>query len=686
MEHSIRLRKNLIYLPKTQENNTVLAMTVIAELMKFGFLPSNEAREMLERASSAELIKFHDELISYLKTATGAESDYRPFWKGFPQEVMEKSEVELWIHQIIHYLSNGNYEPNEWTKNRPSAFEQPQYTIYKAGNSETLQMIFTDLVSANQSLTPQDLADVQWIAENKAFELPKVIPFKETLCALAAIGLDVPVQTVTDVLRIAVGMSGGDVSLPKVPSALVQINAWSKELITNPAREKFRFRKFSRAERKRILGLFEKTNCEASEAILKDQRFIRLGEILHPGEYARQFPKTAAMFDRLRNEKVTSWFGRVNQGFKESLAEGLKVLSERPGEFMRRVDWLVRTFDKNEVLREFEKVAKKVSNKVLFEAYAHFERRANPLKNRTIMIKGARARTKLPDLEALDVETVLAVQKIIKNVLTEKFAKLPPLGTVWIDEELKNVPMPANMRSLSAALRPTIRGQRTAIGNQNAKVIRAFLHWFDERGSEDIDLTATFLGFGLCERIGWNGSHNAEIGCYSGDVRHRQGACAEYVDVNVAESLKTGFKYVVLDARNYNGRGLNTVKECAFGYMEREFPEANEVFVPATLANAVRLQSESVTTIVAIIDLETREYIFLDIDQAGIPVASANFTQILEAIKPYCEPPKFSVYDLLKMHAEARGQIITEREQSETRFDYAPFAESYGETLKFMGI
>jgi hypothetical protein len=686
MEHRIRFRKNLIYLPQSEENNTVLAMSAVAELMQFGFLPSAEAREMLERASKTEIINFHDQVISYLKSAAGAESNYRPFWKGFPQEVMEKTEVELWLHQIIHYLSNGNYEPNEWTRNRPQAFEQPKYTIYKTGSEDSLQNIFTDLVSTNQSLTPQDLADVKWIAENSAVTMPKVVPFKETLCALASLGLDVPVKSVTDVLRIAVGMSGGDVSLPKVPRALVRINAWSPDLGSNPEREKFKFRKFKRAERRRILELFEKTNCDPTEAVLKDQRFVRLGEILHPGEYQRQFPKAFQMFDRLRNQKVTSWYGKVEQAFKISVADGLNVLAERPGEFMRRLDWLVRTFDETEVLKAFRDVADRVSNKVLFEAYAHFERRTHKSTNRTVMIKGARKRTRLPDLPALNPETVSEIKNIIKTVLLAKFSMLPSLGMVWIDEELKNIPLPANMRSLSAALRPTIRGQRTKIGNQNAKVVRAYVHWFDAGGNEDIDLTATFVGLGRCERIGWNGTHNSALGCYSGDVRHRQGACAEYIDVNVEEAFEAGHKYVVLDARNYNGRGLDSVKQCAFGYMERQFPKANEIFVPSTLANAVLLQSPSATTIVAILDLESLEYIFLDIDQSGIPVASANVEAILFAIKLYCEPPTFSVYDLLAMHAAARGAITADRESAETRFEYAPFAESYGETLKFMGI
>ena len=38
------------------------------------------------------------------------------------------------------------------------------------------------------------------------------------------------------------------------------------------------------------------------------------------------------------------------------------------------------------------------------------------------------------------------------------------------------------MRSASEGLKPLIRGQRTPIGNDKTKVVRAFCHWFDENG------------------------------------------------------------------------------------------------------------------------------------------------------------------------------------------------------------
>jgi hypothetical protein len=688
MKNIIGLRRNKVFLsPSDRPAGEVMAMTVAAELMQFGYVTDPDALTMLKNASREDLEKFHNETLTYLKDITGANRNYRPFWKGFPEEVMEKSELELWFHQIIHYISNGHYEPNEWTKERPTAFENSSYTVLSAGTEDEFLNIFTDLVSVNQSLTPQDLREVRWFAENiEDLRLPKVIPFKETLTTLASLGVKVPVKTTVDVLRIATAMSGGDTSLPKVPPKEIKLNRWSSVKSPNPEREKFKFKNFTRKERRYLLELLESTHCKAEEAVLKEGRWIRLGEKLHPGEYADKYPKAFKMFSQLRNDRVRSWYSELEGAFRQSTEKGLQVLSQRPGELVRRLDWLVRTKDVPVVMDAFSVIAPKVSNKVLYETLGHFEKRTRPVHNRTIMVKGARKRTKLPDLPAISNTVVERIQDTIKHSLQEKFSKLEPLGSVWIDPELSKIPVPTNMRSVSDALRPTVRGQRVPIGNQDAKVIRAYVHWQDDHGREDIDLTATFLGMGKIEHIGWNGVRNSQtLGCYSGDVRHRRGSCAEYIDINVKEALKAGYKYVVMDANNFNGRGFNTL-ECAFGYMEREHPKANEIFKPSTLANAVKLQSTASTILVAVIDLETQEYIFLDIDKSGLPVTSTDFNGLMEAIKPYCEKPAFSVYDLLKMHTDVRGSLAENPGEADTKFEFAPFSESYVEVLKYMGV
>ena len=692
----VQFRNGIVNLPQGKTVNHLLAMSVTSELMQFGYLLDQDAITNVSNASETDITNFHNEVITWLKEMTGSNRTYKPFWKGFPQEVMSKSEGELWLHQIVHYLTGGAYEPSEWTKERPTAFEHPKYTRVKAGTEDDFLGIFTKMVSLNQSLTPDDLEVVKFFVDG-GYELrmPTVIPFKETLTVLGGMYLSVPVKTVTDVLRIAVHLSGGDTSLPSVPSPKIRANAWSRSTIDNPAREKFKFKKFNRGERKYILGLLEQTNCDVREFVLKDSRWIRLGEILHPGEYTKQFPKAAEMFDDIRNTKVQSWYGEVDAAFKKDFKIGLKKLSERPGEFMRRLDSLLRmagtakAYDKSlvkEITASLDKMGLTASNKVLFESYMHFEKRDQPVQNRTVMIKGARKKTRLPDLPALSSSLVEEIQISILASLQLKFASLEKMGKVYLDEELLKLPLPTNMRSMSSTLKPVMRGQRVPMGNQNAKVIRAFVHWFDERGDQDLDLTATFFGQGKVKHIGWNGDKNTTEGCYSGDIRHRKGACAEYIDINVKAARENGYQYVVLDTRNYNGGSLESVKDCVFGYMEREHPKANEIFVPATLANTVRLTSQSANSISAVIDLETQEYIFLDIDQDGIPVASANFDQIMEAIKPYTELPRFSVYHLLLMHTEARkAELVETPEEAETVLTIDSFP-SYLEIGQWMGV
>ena len=689
MKNIIQFRNGFVNLPETSENNYVLTMTVVSELLQFGYILDSSAIDVLSRASKEDIISFHNEVIDWLKDMTGSKHNYRPFWKGFPEEVMEKSECQLWFHQIIHYLSNGTYEPNEWTKSRPTAFEQPKYTEIVGGTEDKFLSIFTDLVSVNQSLTKDDLETIKWfVSSGQELRFPEVIPFKENLCTLASMGLNVPVKTTTDVLRIAVSMSGGDISLPKVPKEYVKTNRWSRQKSYNVERDNFKFKKFTRKERKYLLGLLEQTNCDSAEAVLKSQRWIRLGEILHPGEYKTKFPKSYQMFNKIRNEKVTSWYGKVDKSFNESLDSGLNKLSERPGEFVRKLDWLIRTNgnQSSKILSTLKAVSPKVSNKVLFETYTHFAKRTDVRLNRSITIKGGRKKIQLPELQPLSHYAVNAIQNSIISTLGNKFSTLDSLGKVWIDENIDKIPLPSNMRSLNPSLKPRVRGIRTPMGNQNAKVIRAFVHWFDEYGNRDLDLSALFIGMGKNKIISWNNSHNEEEGCFSGDIRHRQGPCAEYIDININKALKNGFKYVVLDVRNFNGGSLAEIKDCVFGWMEREHPKANEIFVPATLANTIKLTSSSTNTIVSVIDLETQEYIFLDIDQDGIPVASCNYNEILDSIKEYTEKPKFSVYDLLMLHINSRGQKVENKEEADLVFTFDQFADSYIETLKYMGV
>jgi hypothetical protein len=687
-KNTIALYKGFVCLSESTENNRSLALTVQANLMQYGYMLSEEAFQFLSNANRTDIINFNDECLTYLKDMMGGRYDYEPMYKNFPEEVMSMSDCELFWNQIIHYLSNGEWMPESIEMERPVKFENIKYTVLESISQERFMQIFTDLCSINTSLTPVDRAIVEWFCKEYSGSinnlLPKEVPFKETLCVLASLGLDVPVKTVTDVLRICVHMSGGDVSLPKVPRKTIKKNAWTKTHIANPARELFKFKKFTRAERKYILSLLEKTNCDSKEGILKANRWVRLGERLHPTEYKNKFPKAAKFFDEIRNENPKSWYSDVNKAFKTSFELGLQKLSERSGEFSRRMDALIRTNPNHTkmIMDYFAASAAKTSNKVLFEVYTHFESRAKKQEYRRVMVKGSRTAYPLPVLDALPVRTIGAIQQSIWDILRNKFSSLDKLGKVYIDDELRKIPLPTNMRSLNMSLKPRIRGQRIAFDNVDAKVIRAFVYWMDKDGTEDLDLSATFIGKNETGLLSFQ-NLKFENNLHSGDVRHHQGPCAEYIDIDIADTLAKGYRYVMVDVRNYNGRSLASV-ESVFGLMEREYPESNKLWYPQTIANTQMLQSESTNTLVTILDLQTKEYIFIDEDTDGRPVASLDISNVIDVINHYSKLPAVSVFDILLLHTEARGLLVENKGDADTCFMVENFTNSYEDIAKMM--
>lgn len=683
----IALQRGMFYIDsrasESQEaSGMAIVYTVQAELMQLGVMLDERALSCLSLLTDEDIIRYHDEVIAYLKYIKG-DGNYRPLYDGFPQQVMEMSESELFINAIIHYWSNGEWVPNAYTKAKPTAFEHPSYKVLRPCSEAEFNRIFTDILSVNQSITPMDKEVVKWFLENKPWcirdLLPKTIPFKENLCFL----LGTPSKvfwdyTYTDILRTAAYMSGGDVSLT----------------------ENTRFR-LTNQQRERIMKMLEfKTRCNQREGQefldsledLKKHRNKWLALFNHIHADSKRFRKPAyanaqrvVELLRFHADKIHTWNAKVEaMGFYHKLTE----LSKRPGELSRRLNVLLGQ-NAIAVMSSFASVAHKISNKVLFELYNYFEGRRKDQKQRTVFIKGARKPVKLEPLEALNETLVNDMQFVILDVIKKKFTEWPKLGKVIIDEKLKNIPLPTNMRSISETDMPVVRGTRMPINVDHTKTVRFYVHWKDAFGTEDLDLSATLLGMGQRITVSWNGLYklgsNECLVAHSGDVRHRKGDCAEYIDINIKELRKHSFRYVLVDVRNYNCGSLKNLNP-AFGYMEREHPEANSTWVPNTVAASWRLQSEAKACIAVMIDLETMEYIPLDIDSNSI-TATGDTESILTAMRMYMEPPKLSVYDLLMWHTESRGaEVVEQAEEGEevTHFRFEDFAGSYIETLKLM--
>lgn len=761
-QNTIAFRKGMILVPvfggqcETEASGATpkqIASTLLAELMQLGYMLDEKALDALLYAPKGWVASYYNEIIAYVKKTLGADRAYTPFYRNFPTQVMEMSHLELFLNAVLHYWSNGRWEPPQAVAERGIHFENTDFKIIKLGTPEEFKGIFTKLVSINQSLTEDDKEIVAWFLDNYGGEnltLPERIPFKETLCILAAKRLDVPVKDTTDVLRIAVYMSGGDISLPNVPTLRTDYKGRSYQLqaikqARKDARDKFKFKHFTRSERRYLIGLLAKTNLDVTDMQRRCGRWLRLAFYLNPGEYATKYPKVADAFRQLREQptgeksaftgqdrvQLRTFNSDVDRAFAQDFRAGADLLATRPGEFARRLDWMLRPAKTAKepsrkpqgsmilgdlvgkypdpeaetkvalapaalshaermeyALDTFYTIGHKVSGKVLFEMYTHFQNRLKEGAPRTIRMKSKRAKVKhLPPLEALPPEIVASVQTKIMEILHDKIADQPRMGKVWVDERLKDVPLPFSMRSVNTSIKTYVRGTRIPF-RADAKVIRAFIHWHDENGHEDLDLSVGLYNGSLqgVGHISFTGLKDMGC-CHSGDIRHRRGPCAEYVDIPVETAMSHGVRYAVVQVYNFNGRPLHSVKDTVFGLMERENAVANEIFVPKTISNCMGLANEGTSCVVCIIDLENRNYIWADTEaDRSLPTLENAAGATAELLRSLILGTKMSVYDLLSVHAKARGEQVQTKAEADVAIDWDDMVTDYAKVAQYMNV
>ena len=175
--NSIALRHlNGIYIPKNIDNNVneTLSIEELATLIKkfegYGYIFSKELAIAISKEERNVII---DKLKAVIKVIEDFKSDknYTVFYKNFPDEVINMSEVDLYINQILHYWigylpsSNENIikedvEPSKLVKSRE----------LNLIDDEMIEKLFIDLLSSNVTLSEQYLDDVCVLTNNKSIK------------------------------------------------------------------------------------------------------------------------------------------------------------------------------------------------------------------------------------------------------------------------------------------------------------------------------------------------------------------------------------------------------------------------------------------------------------------------------------------------------------------------------------
>ncbi|MGE7217540.1 TerD family protein [Priestia koreensis] len=687
MQNTIFLNRQLKVI--APEENQTLSNTYVATALKnlegLGFGFSKELITRVQTMSELSFFKFYKEILSSLKQMVGAHIRHKPMYPNFPSEVMEMDEATLYVNAILHYFTLE--QPVKAIGERSPLVHSKELQLIQLGTEMEFVELMTGLMAAKTSISPTDKEDLTWFLSTYADieqVLPKELPQKENMAFIIGTLLRLDkitnvtatayLKTATDILRLAVALSDGDVSLGEVT----------------------RFRSFKNRERRFLLAAMELCpSLQLEDMVRYKNRWIRLGERLHPSAHQRRYPKANTAFNAMRNNTIIKTFnGRIEQLLEEkNISEAIALLTSRPGEFARRLDHLLRLADQNNhsqigIAAEFEKVVSEVSTPVLLQVLAHFRHRNNAQDLRVFFPKGNVAKLfgKHNTLDPLSELVCQMMVSICESALRQRFSELPPVGKVFIDDNLTRYPVPFSQRSASKALRTLSRGSQLPLSDDD--IVRFFVWWKEgkvngkETGQVDVDLSAYFLdeNWAYKEHISYtNLRSDYSFAVHSGDIVTAPRGASEFIDVNIPQALKEGCRYVMMNVYSFSEQPYKDLPECFAGWMGRNDGNTGEIFEPSTVQNKWDITADATIAVPLIIDLETRMVVWTDLSLTrGLSTANniEGSHSALEAVgKAFMSFNKVTLHDLFRLHAESRGEIIEKKEDAD-----AVFAEYEGIT------
>jgi hypothetical protein len=712
---------------EVREFNARLIATMLKNVEQLGFTFSSTLIEKLKSLPIKESEGFYKQLVTDLKGLIGADVDFKPMYPNFPKQVMEMEESELYMNALMHYegdLLGQRILPEYKKEERFPLLDGIKLKIIELGSREEFEKIVINLIGSKSSISQTDKEDIEWFVKEYHHKinviLPDDIPMKENVAFLSSLLLKHTkvaekvinryIKTATDVLRLAVGLSDGDVSLAK----------------------NTKFRNFKRQERHLLLKLLEKSGNITEDMLRYKNVWIRLGEKLHPFEFQEFYPKSFEAFDIIRNDKPFETFnGKVEKAIStKEIKTAVELLKSRPGEFARRLDNLLRLEENNEYIIEgFAQIAENVASPVLLQVMTHFKYRNQndeqfmlqdnvfdlmrkneiaveeplDLRNfirgfskkketkdvketpfqglRVFFPKGnvAKATAIENNLPKLSDEVCLKVQSICKEILVEKFAKLPSIGNVYLDNNLTNFLVPFSQRSASKALRTIVRGSKLRISEGNT--IRFFIWWKEgqingvETERVDIDLSSVLYdgNWRYLEHISYTNLKSDKYNAaHSGDITSAPDGACEFIDLDIPSILNYGGRYVVMCIHSFTHHPFCNLPECFGGWMIRQFPNSGEIFEPQTLQDKVDVVADTQICIPVILDLKERDVIWCDLALKANPNFSNNIEgnqqSLILMAKALTTLKKTTLYDLFDLHIAARGKKVNNKSEADTIF------------------
>lgn len=240
-----------------------------------------------------------------------------------------------------------------------------------------------------------------------------------------------------------------------------------------------------------------------------------------------------------------------------------------------------------------------------------------------------------------------------------------------MDPKLRDYPVPFAVRSASKSLRTLPRGSRLPLPDTDT--LRMFLWWKNGKGRTDIDLSAELLGEGFVhlDTLAYYNLRNYG-GAHSGDIVDAPKGASEFIDVSLRKLRERGVRYVAMVLTSYTEQPYVDLPECFAGWMARKAPQSGEVYEPRTVQDRLDLTADTKVAIPIVFDVKEGVAVWCDMALRNHPrfvnAVGANLKGVALTVRALVELNKPTLYDLLSLHARARGERVESAEGADTVF------------------
>lgn len=695
---------------KTALENSDVA-TIVSNFIYYGYIPNNSAIVSLGNMSTSELSNFWINSETALKEITGDNKNMGKYvvYKNFPSEVLNMSEQEYWLKQILMYFGFDSEHFTEVAVNRSKVFEKQSIKVLHTNPKNFEQELFSTLTRSKSKWSNVQQQEYFWIFENLNIQNINFIDFgfKDNAVALVKTkwqdiisnNINFTIQNATDIVRIAKSLSleydfgiknkgiikrnKVDVSVilnPIIQNAMqsalaglytqaTQNTKQPKPNIQTKPKEKAvvnsrvnHFKNWTRKERKWWLGKLETSNNLAEDMARNKEDFKKFIFKLHPNDY-KDFPLVKASYDNLYNNKLAGWNSDVETSIAKKDPKALMLLKTRPGEFMRRLHHLIEIFG-DEAVTAFQEIIPKLSSTQLLRTAKYLEHINNrqhllypPQGNFTKAQFAENNKIKISDSNVNDILTS------INSEIKLRVGVVYPNG-VNLDSMTANIKLKEN----STDLIPFGRGTTWDIP-ENITFARTASYWQITNGDRNTwyDNSWNFFDWnwksmGACCWDHPNFMDGAAI--FSGDPcnsKELEGKACQLIDIYFDKLRACGVKYAVFSVLGFSHIPFNQANEVIAAMQVGEKPLDGNLFEPARCQFNFPIKGDNLTKYIAYLDVENMKLVYIDSNLYGnTSSAGRNSTALQEKMPKFLEyiQQNPSIYDLFKNNHNEKSKDL----------------------------